>query len=93
MSRNNEYTYVMNRNNEYFWAKYHSSYGLGDGWVPVSFSLPIRIVSRPSLPDGIVDTIEKYNMIFLHDCKEIPHPRPELDEGPYDPLAHYHKVD
>jgi hypothetical protein len=75
------YTIVSNRNRgEFFYAKFHSNYNLGDDWVPVSFSLPMTVVKRSSLPTGIVETIEQHNMIFFHDSKEIPHPCPEMDK-------------
>jgi hypothetical protein len=75
----NRYTVVCNGNRqEYFFANSHHDYNLGDDWVPVSFSLPMSVSPRPSLPDGLVDTLEKYIMIFHYDEKEIPHPRPDL---------------
>jgi len=63
---------------QFFFCKAHSSYGLGEGWVPVSTELPMLVAPRPSLPDGIVDTKEKYVMIFYSDETEISHPRPDL---------------
>jgi hypothetical protein len=45
-----------------------------DSWVPVSGELPIQVVPRPSLPDGEVDTLEKYLMIFHEGEKEIANP-------------------
>jgi len=75
------YTIVSNRERaEFFFARFHSNYNLGDEWVPVSFSLPMSVVPRPSLPTGIVKTIEQHNMIFFSDSKQIPHPKPEMDQ-------------
>lgn len=47
-------------------------------YVPCSGTLPMHVVPRPSLPDGIVDTIEKYLMIFHKDETEIPNPDPKF---------------
>lgn len=75
------YTIFSNRDKkQYFFStdhlqRFNSSLGIeGDGWVPCSGSLPIRVVPRPSLPDGLVDTMEKYLMIFHDDETEIPNP-------------------
>lgn len=45
-------------------------------FVACSGSLPIHVVPRPSCPDGVVDTLEKYIMIFHDDEKEIANPDP-----------------
>lgn len=47
-----------------------------DDFVAISFSLPTRCVARPSLPDGLIDTIEKYLMIFHSGQTEIRNPDP-----------------
>jgi hypothetical protein len=47
-------------------------------YVPCSGTIPMRVVPRPSLPDGLVDTIEKYIMIFHTGETEIPNPDPKF---------------
>lgn len=37
---------------------------LPDDWVPCTTHLPCRVVSREALPDGVVDTLDKYILIF-----------------------------
>lgn len=56
---------------EYFFCDEHNTYDLGKDWVPCSFSLPMRVAPRPSLPSGQVETIEQYKMIFHDDEKEV----------------------
>ena len=41
------------------------------GFVPSSTYLPMNVVKRDCLPDGIVDTIEKYLLIFEKDRRVI----------------------
>lgn len=64
---------------EYFHARFHSRYGLGVAWEPVSFDLPFRAHPEPALPDGLVRTEAELELLF-GDWKKIPHPRPDLDE-------------
>lgn len=37
---------------------------LPDDWVPCTTHLPCRVVPRETLPDGVVDTLDKYILIF-----------------------------
>lgn len=75
------YTIVHNpKAGEFFVTKCHSRFGLSDDWFTCTFGLPVTVEPRQELPDGIVDTLEKYKLIFHKDEKEIPHPKPELDE-------------
>lgn len=37
---------------------------LPDDWVPSTTQLPRRVAPRETLPDGIVDTLDKYILIF-----------------------------
>jgi len=48
--------------------------GYNSQWVPCTAKLPMRVVPRASVPDGIVDTVEKYIAVFLDDVEEIPNP-------------------
>jgi hypothetical protein len=60
--------------------RYRSTIGsdLDEHWVPVSGVLPMQVTPRPSLPDGIIETIEEYIMIFHDDEKEIANPDPKF---------------
>ncbi len=40
-------------------------------WVPSHTNLPIRVTKRDSLPDGIIDTVDKYISIFHNDGRLI----------------------
>ena len=37
---------------------------LPDVWVPCTTQLPTHVVPRENLPDGVVDTLDKYILIF-----------------------------
>ena len=37
---------------------------LPDDWVPSTTGLPLRVVPRETLPDGVVDTLDKYILVF-----------------------------
>lgn len=43
---------------------------LPDQWVATSVTLPMRVVPRPGCEDGVVDTVEKYIVVFhQHDTQ------------------------
>lgn len=44
---------------------------LPDDWVPSTTHLPCRVVPREILPDGVVDTLDKYILIFHNDGRLI----------------------
>lgn len=77
-------TYLTNdTRKEYFFSNDHCQQLRADSgmptqeseyWVPVTVTLPHQVVPRACLPDGIVDTLEKYVRIYLADSKEIPNP-------------------
>lgn len=52
-------------------------------FVPCTYLIPNTVVPRPSLPDGIVDTVAKMLMIFHYDEVEIENPYPQyrIKEG------------
>lgn len=33
-------------------------------WVPTTHVFPIHVVARPGVEDGVVDTFEKYKLVF-----------------------------
>lgn len=37
---------------------------LPDAWVPSTTQLPLRVVPRETLPDGVIDTLDKYILVF-----------------------------
>lgn len=37
---------------------------LPDDWVPCTTQLPTHVVPRENLPDGVVDTLDKYILVF-----------------------------
>ena len=37
---------------------------LPDVWVPSTTRLPLRVVPRETLPDGVVDKLDKYILVF-----------------------------
>lgn len=60
---------------QYFFSTDHCQLNNGEvpgDFVPVSFGLPQQIAPRPSLPDGIVATIEQYLEVFERGAEEIP---------------------
>lgn len=47
-----------------------------EGFVPSTSVIPQCVVSRPSLPDGVIRSREDLVMIFHTDQREIPNPNP-----------------
>ena len=75
-------------NEEYFFTKDHcQEHGLGDEWVSCTYSLPMKVEERDSLPSGIVNNKEDWKKVFgipyINEfdvpmlCKEIPNPNPD----------------
>lgn len=60
---------------EYFFAEEHSNYGLGDDWIPMTTTMPIKVSPRVSLPSGLVTNKEEYKRIFCVNMKEIESPK------------------
>jgi hypothetical protein len=55
---------------QYFFADGHGyakSHLLPGNWVPCSGYLPMEVVPRPGLEDGIIATLEQYMFIFYND--------------------------
>lgn len=48
------------------------------GYVPVTFSLPHRVVPRTTLPTGVVETEQDLITIYFADAIEIPNPDPKF---------------
>lgn len=79
---------ILHTNNdrkEYFFSLDHcqaikapATYPQGGGWVPTTFYLPMNVLSRPSLPSGIVATREDLIAVFYFDGVEIPNPDPRF---------------
>jgi hypothetical protein len=61
--------------NQFFFSTDHCQRFEGDrDWVPVSAYLPMYVVLRPCVPNGMVDTIEKFIAVFHDDETEIANP-------------------
>lgn len=59
-------TICSEKDNMYFFTEDHS-FGIGvlpRHWVPCTAQLPMNVFPRPGLESGLVDTIEKYMIIF-----------------------------
>ena len=56
--------------------------GLGEHWVPCTTYLPMYVVPRPGLEDGIIRTIKDYVRIFH--SGEVQIDNPDLN---YDPIG------
>lgn len=73
-----------NERKEYFFSTDHRQgvEGRGEGtypegFVPITFYLPMSVVPRPSLPSGRVETLADLLMIFFKEAHEIPNPDPK----------------
>ena len=64
---NETITVITNVNTEDFFFTDDYCLGVGylpDDWVPSTTGLPLRVVPRETLPDGVVDTLDKYILVF-----------------------------
>lgn len=68
-------TVIVNREGHFCFSTDHCQ-EMDEGWVPISSSLPQQVAPRPSLPDGVIYTLEQYIMIYHGDDKEVPNPDP-----------------
>jgi hypothetical protein len=66
---------------EYFFSTDHcqgvrarDNYPHDQGFVPTTFHLPLKVVARPSLPSGMVESVEDVITIFHSRDREIPNP-------------------
>lgn len=60
----------------------HAPASYPTGFTPISFYLPQRVVPRPSLPSGLVETVKDVITIFFSDGAEIPNP-----DASFQPIA------
>jgi len=60
--------------NEFFVSNQHCDYDL-PGFVPVTYSLPMEVAPRETLPSGIVKTLEDVIGVFYSDMKKIENPQ------------------
>ena len=65
------FSYMVNREHEMWFTRSHTTDEKGDGWVPISASIPSCCNPRECLPSGIITTIEEYGMIYLKDHKVL----------------------
>ncbi len=45
-----------------------------EGFVPITFTLPMNVSARPSLPSGRVTTVKELLSVFFPWAREIPNP-------------------
>lgn len=62
----------------FFTTDHCQNHGLGGDWVPVTTYLPMKVVPRESLPDGIIKNKEDYKRVFCNDLEEIKNPQEEF---------------
>lgn len=69
------------RRKEYFFSTDHcqeihapETYPKGDGWVPVSYWLPMHVEPQKGLESGIIQTIQELVKIVHPEDREIPNP-------------------
>lgn len=64
---------------EYFFTTDHcQNHNLGPDWVSTTSTIPMEVVARECLPDGIIRNKEDYKKIFHAEGKEIPNPDPNF---------------
>ena len=62
---------------EYFFSTSHCQ-KTAPGIVPTTFYLPMRVVARPTLPSGLVETADDVVKVFFYDAREIRNPDPHF---------------
>lgn len=63
---------------EYFFTTKHCQpHNLGPDWVSCSARIPMHVVPRKGVEDGVISTVAQYNEVFNSDMKEILNPQPE----------------
>lgn len=64
---------------EVFFSTDHcQKHNKGNNFVPCTYSLPMYVVPREGVEDGIVDGIEKLIRVFYKDFTIIPNPDPQF---------------
>jgi hypothetical protein len=68
---------------EYFYStdhiqEYHSKKPYPEHFGPMTVWFPHVVAPRPTLPSGVVESLEDFQKVYLHDCKEIPNPDPDF---------------
>ena len=51
----------------------------GEHWVSCTAELPMFVVPRPGLEDGMIGTVSEYIMIFYSDLTRIANPDPNYE--------------
>ena len=49
-------------------------HGLGNDFIPVTYTLPMQVSPRNSLPNGLIKNLNELISIFYDDMIEIPNP-------------------
>lgn len=80
------FTVFCNRKDgTYFFSTSHMQ-PLGDdhaGFTPSTGGLPLSVVPRASIPDGVIRTVDEYLALFHGDKKEIRNPNPSFQPFPF----------
>ena len=61
----------------FFTTDHCQKHGLPDAWVPITIYIPMKVVPRESLPEGIIKNKEDYKKVFCDDLEEIKNPQAE----------------
>ena len=61
----------------FFSTDHYQKHGLDDTYVPVTYTLPIHVLPRPSLPTGIITNVDELKLVFYDEMVEIPNPNPD----------------
>lgn len=61
----------------FFTTDHCQRHNLGSEWVPTTIYVPMKVVARESLPDGVIKDKEDYKKVFCDDLEEIKNPQAE----------------
>lgn len=62
---------------EYFFSTHHCQPNTPEGFVPITFYLPLWCQRRPEFPTGLIATAEDVVKLHFSNAKEIPNPDPK----------------
>jgi len=64
---------------QFFLSKSHiQDHGLGDKFIPVTYTLPMRVAPSATCPDGVIKDFETLSAVFLSEYEEIENPDPNM---------------
>jgi len=65
------YAHSLKQNKVVFMDSHTTDGLVGDDWVPVSSSIPMQVVARTGLEDGMINTLEDYAKVFMKDDQVV----------------------